>query len=289
MNRVKTGVALLGALGIMFSHDALGGMLDDLEKEVTKKSAAKTEKKPAPPARTPTDAATSSFGSGTYPSSDGGGESFLGSFWGWLVASPFQYQHDDPSASMSENEDGEGWADSQRLIYPKHLLGQATAPYARVDYNWQSIDSATDANDIRVELGYKLVAFHGRATKYDDGTSTLDINQYYGVLRYGGYRPNFLPGSFEFAFGAGVAQITGTDQDSSGALTVPLKYHPTDWFGIEFRPAWYRWLEINVSDYDLSASLGYRFVQLRGGYRWLTFQDVDIDLSGPYAGVSVSF
>ncbi len=279
----------LVAMVLLVAHGAAGGRLSDLEKEVSEKSTAKAEKKKESKPRASNDVATSSFGSGSYPSS-GGGESFLGGFWSWLVVAPFQYQHDDPSSSISPDQSEEEWAGSGgRFIFPKHTLGQATAPYVRVDYNWQSVDSETDANDVRVEVGYKLVAFHARTTMFSDATDRTDFNQYYGVLRYGGYRPGFLPGTFEFAIGLGVAQIKGDDDDSSGAFTVPLKYHPTDWFGVEFRPAWYRWKDVAVGDYDLSASLGYRYVQLRGGYRWLGFRGVDTDLNGPYAGVSVSF
>lgn len=278
----------LSVSAILLAYEVSAGRLSILEQEVAEKSRAKAEKKKEVKARSYNDSSNSSFGSGTYPSA--GGESFLGGFWAWLIASPFQYQHDDPSGSLLQDENEEGWSNGQHSIYPKHVLGQATAPYVRVDYNEQKIDSLTDAQDIRIEVGYKLVAFHGRMTEYKD-EDTLDIDQYYGVLRYGGCRPGFLPGTFEFAFGLGVAQIQfeGSNKDSSGALTVPLKYYPTDWFGIEFRPAWYRWMDVNVSDYDLSASVGYRFVQLRGGYRWLGVQGVDIDLNGPYVGMSVSF
>lgn len=283
----------LVAMVFLLAHEAASGKLSDLDKEVSKKSAAKAEKKKESKPRPSRNISTSSFGSGTYPSSSpGGGVSFLGGFWNWLVVAPFQYQHDDPSAAISQDGGEEGWADSGgHSIFPKHTLGQATAPYVRVDYNRQSVDSEVDANDVRVELGYKLVAFHARTTIFSDDSdgTTLDFNQYYGVLRYGGYRPGFLPGTFELGIGLGVAQIKGDDKDTSGALTIPLKYHPTDWFGVEFRPAWYRWKELAVGDYDLSASLGYRFVQLRGGYRWLGIEDVDTDLNGPYAGVSVSF
>ncbi|MEA2069143.1 MAG: hypothetical protein U9P12_08085, partial [Verrucomicrobiota bacterium] len=92
-----------GFIAIVFlvAHEAAGGKLSDLNKEVAEKSAAKTEKKKESKPRASNDIATSSFGSGTYPSSGGGGSSFLGGFWNWLVVAPFQYQHDDPSASIS--------------------------------------------------------------------------------------------------------------------------------------------------------------------------------------------
>ena len=278
------------AMALLLAHQAAGAGIREREKDVEKRSAAKTEKKKKErQSRASDDMASSSFGSGIYPSSDGGA-SFLGGFWSWLVAAPIQYRHDDPAASISQDEGDGGWAeDGSHSFFPKHALGQATVPYARFDYNWQSAD--WDVVDARLELGYKLFAFHGRMTRYSDSAGDeLNVRQYYGVLRYGGYRPGFLPGTFELGLGLGLAQHAGDVEDeSSGALTIPLKYHPVDWFGVEFRPAWYRWKEIMIGDYDLSASLGYRYVQLRGGYRWIWDEGVVDEQSGPYAGVSVSF
>jgi hypothetical protein len=190
----------------------------------------------------------------------------------------------------------EGWADSGGARFPPHLPGEATVPYLRFDYNYQWADQV-EADDGRIELGYKWLAFHGRMTRYEDEAGDyLDLRQYYGVLRYGGYRPDFLPGTFEIALGLGVVHHTGSavrvaglEDDTSGALTIPLKYHPFEWFGLEFRPAWYRWFDVTIGDYDLSASAGIRFVQLRGGYRWLWDNGVVDVQSGPYAGLSVSF
>lgn len=277
----------MGAMVLLVVCSAFGGSLQDREQDVAERSAAK--KKEPNPSQPHSDAAHSAFGSGTYPSS--GDESFLASFWGWLVAAPFYYRYDDPAASMSPG--GEEWDSEHRSIFPQHVQGEATVPYVRFDYNYQFVDGDQhiDTHDGRLELGYKYFAFHGRMTKYiqDDGF-TLDLRQYYGVLRYGGYRPDFVPGTFEMAVGLGVVQHTGdVKDDSSGALTFPIKYHPTDWFGVEFRPAWYRWQEITIGDYDLSASLGTRFVQFRGGYRWLWDNGMVDVQSGPYVGLSGSF
>ena len=276
----------LVAIVLFAAHVAFGASIREREKDVTERSSAKTEKKSK--SRASNDIASSAFGSGTYPSSDGGA-SFLGGFWIWLVSSPFQSQPDDPSSSLLPDEGDDEWSGGRRFVFPKHELGQATVPYVRFDYNWQFAD--WDVADARLELGYKLFAFHGRMTRYNDSAGNeLDVRQYYGVLRYGGYRPGFVPGAFELGIGLGLAQHTGdVEDDSSGAITVPLKYHPVDWFGIEFRPAWYKWQEITIGDYDLSASLGYRYIQLRGGYRWIWDNGAVDEQSGPYAGVSVSF
>lgn len=290
---------LMGALAVLLAGSSMGGGLGDLKKETEKKAArresAKSEPESKPEKTHRYDSYNSSFGSGTYPTS-ASGNGFLTDFWGWLVAGPFAYRADDPSASMSPTE--EGWADDQSggLLRPNHQYGQAVMPYVRVDANWQYIDSDNDAIDGRLELGYKVAAFHVRTTSYADALADLDqtVNQYYAVLRYGGEWPELFPGTAEIAIGIGVAQHNGDlSDDSSAALTFPLKYHPTDWLGVEFRPAWYQadfaGIEFDIGDYDLSASLGYRWVQLRAGYRWLWFSSIGHMLDGPYAGVSFSF
>lgn len=213
-----------------------------------------------------------------------------------MILAPFAYRPDDPSASMDPDEGG--WVEVSDSIFPRHKTGQATIPYVRIDYNrlWAE---QVDAHDGRFEAGYKLVAVHGRLTRYEDEVGEkLDIRQYYLALRYGGYRPGFVPGTFEFAVGLGLVHHTGSalsnnglDEDTSGALTIPIKYYPADWLGFEFRPSWYRFYDIAHGDYDLSVSAGMRYLQVRGGYRWIWENGRGIvdALSGPYAGLSVSF
>ncbi|VGO17028.1 hypothetical protein PDESU_05622 [Pontiella desulfatans] len=276
---------LLGYLVVGLVFQTHAGSIKEREAEIKERSAAKSEEQ-NPSQSSPS--AHSAFGSGTYPSSGGGG-SFLGDFLVWLVAAPFQYRADDPTSGSAGGADAEDWADEPHSIFPMHLPGEATVPYVRFDYNRQFADWDTD--DARLELGYKFVAFHGRFTRHtDDFDDNLDVRQYYALLRYGGYRPDFLPGTFEAAIGFGVVHHAGdVDDDSSGALTIPLKYHPFEWLGFEFRPAWYRWEKVRMGDYDISASLGLRFLQLRGGYRWIWDDGMVDEQSGFYTGVTVSF
>ena len=282
-------VVIILALGWL-SLPANGGQLDEIEKKASKNAQSPPASSP-PPSRNYD--SSSSFGSGTYPSSSGG-ESFLGGFFAWLVAAPFQYRHDDPAGSLqSDSEaslDDEGWAD-EGAWFPKHAWGDATVPYVRADYNWQHINSNLKAVDLRIEAGYKLLAFYGRHTLYSESNPAdeLTVNQYYGMLRFGGAANEILPGTVEVGLGVGAVQHIGNEEHVSGAFTVPVKFYPADWVGFEFRPAWYQWKDRNVGDYDLSASFGYRFVQFRGGYRWRWMKGIGHQLNGPYAGVSVSF
>lgn len=276
---------------LLIAGSAAGGTLQDQEAQVADRSKKKKQSSGNTLTENRRDAAYSDFGSGTYPSDSGGG-GFLNSFWAWLITAPLHYRGDDPSGEMAADE---AWAQEERFVFPPHRAGQATVPYVRVDLNQQWVDGdlPVDTYDGRVELGYRFLALHGRMTRYEQSDGfTYDLQQFYAVIRYGGSRPFFVPGTFEFGIGAGVVQHTGdVSDDTSAAFTTPLKYWPTDGFGIEFRPAWYHWQEVAMSDYDLSAALGLRFVQLRGGYRWLWENGegiVDV-LSGPYAGVSISF
>lgn len=267
----------------MLASYATGANLRTFTEEATGNTAeAKKNKKP--PAQSST--ANSAFRAGVFPANEGG-SSFLGSVYAWWVAASVE--------SRVGPADGSDGAPVQRSLFPRHRLGEATAPYVRVDMNRQSIDAATHATDLRIELGYKMGAFHGRTTRYETPSlgQELNLNQFYGVVRYGGSRADFLPGTFEVAVGLGVSQIKfedalGSIEDSTLAFTLPVKYYPIPWFGVEFRPAWYTWNDQRIGDYDLSASAGWNYVQVRAGYRWLGFGGSE-DLNGPYAGLSVSF
>ena len=173
----------------------------------------------------------------------------------------------------------------------KHEVGTAGLPYLRCDYRWQYVNSDLDANDFLLEAGYQYAALYARFTRYEDRAANedLDIKQYYGLLRMGGSDDFFFSGSFQVGLGAGGYVIKGDREQSGLALTVPILVYPSDYFGIEFRPAWASINEKTVSDYDISVSAGQRFIQLRTGYRWLWVQGEGHWLNGPYAGVSLSF
>jgi hypothetical protein len=288
----------LSTLAVSLACSAMGAGLDSLKKKTEEKAA---ESQPDPPqaqrAALGSDVATSSFGSGTYPSQrTGTGSGFMSDFWSWMVAGPLAYRSDDPSASMTPEK--EGWAAEEYggLMWPHHQKGQAAMPFVRADLNWQYVDSDNDAIDARLELGYRVLGFQARTTTYANRSADLSqrVNQYYGLLRYGLQYRDLFPGVIELAFGLGVATQRGdVSNDSSPALTLPVKYFPTDWLGVEFRPAWYEadhaGIVYNIGDYDLSASFGLRFVQLRAGYRWLWYNSIGQFNDGPYAGISLSY
>jgi hypothetical protein len=292
LSRYKGPVLCSFAL-LLLAGEACGGKLRNTEKKATASVPAPAPKKPKTETKSISTITEPSFSSAVAAPAVQEGDSFLGGFFAWLIAAPFDYQPDDPSASpLNDSEDHEeSWAGRIVDRFPLHELGDATVPYARFDYNYQRVDSDIDADDFRVEAGYKWLAFHGRATRFSDSSDgfKLDMDQYYGVVRYGGWKPLFIPGTFEAAIGLGVSQISGDEDHTSGAVTIPLKYYPVVWGGIEFRPAWYQWDNRSIGDYDLSASFGSHYLHVRGGYRAMWMEGEGRFNDGPYAGLSVSF
>ena len=139
-------------LTVLLMQVATAGQLDDFEADAGNNKSESAEK-----SRSYDTAETSAFGSGTYPS-ESGGRGFLEGFWSWLVASPFDYRHDDPSARLVAEGDAatEDWADAGNGLNVRHLPGSAVLPYLRADYNRQYIDANLDAEDIRLEAGYQF-------------------------------------------------------------------------------------------------------------------------------------
>ena len=292
--RLWAGLLALALAGPAFGG-GLGALKKDTQERADKKAKKRAEQKEKPQAAPRYYSSNSAFGSGTYPSAASHSGGFLSDFWSWAVAGPFMYRYNDPAMGVNDGDRG-SWADEDEGERAVHSPGEAAMPAIRTDANWQFIDGDNEAIDGRLELGYKFVAFHARVTRYEDTLADLtqNINQYYGVLRIGGHWPDLAPGAFEIGIGAGVAHHKGDLSDStSAAFTVPVKYYPVEWLGFEFRPAWYHGdysgEEYTIGDYDLSASLGWRYVQLRGGYRWLWFQGLGEYLDGPYAGIALSF
>ncbi|MBN2686187.1 MAG: hypothetical protein JXR40_12975 [Pontiellaceae bacterium] len=171
-----------------------------------------------------------------------------------------------------------------------HELGTPYLPYLRFDYRQQYLESDLSAEDLLLEAGYKCGALYGRYTRYEDAADeSLDIQQYYGMLRLSDVDDPHPAGIFSGGIGVGGYSIHGQERHGGPALTVPIALYPTDWCGIEFRPAWAHICEKTISDYDVSLSVGHKFAHLRVGYRWLWVQGSGHWLDGPYAGLTFSF
>jgi hypothetical protein len=158
-------------------------------------------------------------------------------------------------------------------------MGEALIPFARFDLSYQDVESDVDAWDYRLEGGYGPVGLQCNLTHYSEETPEDDLD----MLRfYGMYRMSF--GTIvEVDLGLGALTIDGNGRDTRFSLTVPVRIYPTDWLGIEIRPAW----ADNVTDCDIALLLTAPYVSLKAGYRWVSSPTES--LNGPYAGLAVHF
>ena len=62
---------------------------------------------------------------------------------------------------------------------------------------------------------------------------------------------------------------------------------PSDYLGIQLRPAWATINGNAVTDCDLSVLLGRRYLFFRVGYRWV--KNELQTLEGPYGGISLRY
>lgn len=186
---------------------------------------------------------------------------------------------------------GEGGANSTKRIDPVEVRpgeridarkeGEALIPFLRVDLAYQNVESDVIARDVRAEAGYGAVGFQLRRTVYEEENppDRLETLQYYLL-----YRMSF--GSFvEVDAGIGSLLLTGKEKNSGLSLTIPVIFHPTDYFGVEFRPAWSTINDNSIHDLDAGVLFGGRYASLRAGYRW--FKSGRESLDGPYAGVAL--
>jgi len=257
----------------VISSSSFAGSLDEYEEKIKEKKS------------TPSSTVHSTSSSSTVVHSANGKTQYgpLEFLIANMISSVFQLNKED------EQEEKDDFDDNGDLYL--HDLGGLTLPYMRVDYNWQYINSNLNAQDVRLELGYKVIGFLGRYTQYSqsDPNDEMTIDQYYLTLRYGVSDPDINLDGLEVVLGIGMARLKGNSDESALSITVPIKYYPKKWIGFEFRPAWYSFYEKMISDYDISTSVGSRFLHFRAGYRWQWVQHEGPSLKGPYLGISLSF
>jgi hypothetical protein len=159
--------------------------------------------------------------------------------------------------------------------------GEASLPFLRVDFGYQDIDTVGDAFDYRIEFGYGPFAIQARETRYDSDSpiAEQDIVQIHGL-----YRMSYAA-LLEIDLGIGALILEQPDQTESFSFTVPVLLHPSNHYGLEFRPAWSRVNGERVTDYDLNLLIGARFFSVRLGYRWV--ETVTDEFNGPQIGASL--
>jgi len=170
----------------------------------------------------------------------------------------------------------------------RRQAGEVLIPFLRIDTSYQTIKSDVDAYNYSIEggfgpVGVSLSRAHFRETDPDD---SMDITSVYGL-----YRMSFGK-TVEVDLGMGLFSIDD-ENESRFSVTMPVLIHPNDFIGIEIRPEW----ADGISQYDIGVLIGFPYVSLKAGYRWLSrYPRWDDDpaepskvLDGPYAGLSVHF
>ena len=165
--------------------------------------------------------------------------------------------------------------------------GDPVIPYFRFDSSYQRIDSDTDATDFYSQIGYGPAAVDMRLIRFNEkdhttGTTThLDIKRvhFLGRMSYGS--------NFEVDAGVGWIQIDGQQRSDGFSFTLPILYYPSQYWGVEFRPAWANINGSSIEEYDVSAHLCWKHIGIKAGYRWLKSEETS--LNGPYAGVVIRY
>lgn len=162
-------------------------------------------------------------------------------------------------------------------------FGDPAIPFARIDVNYQSVNSDIDARDSRVELGFGPFGVQYRRTKYDEDNpdDSLTIEQWHGLYRMS------LGDYLEIDLGYGRFTLDGNATSRGSSFTLPVLYRPTKNIGIEWRPTWSSINGSDISDHDLGIHFRYQIAALRVGYRWL--EAGEADLNGPYIGLAMHF
>lgn len=157
--------------------------------------------------------------------------------------------------------------------------GEALIPFFALDLNYQDVDGDVTAWDFRSEIGVGPIAFEARRTEYREDADDLAITGMHGLYR-------MSAGSLlEVDIGCGALRVSGQDVETGFSVTLPIRLHPSDVFGIEYRPVWSSVNETRISSHDLSVLCGWRHAGLRVGYRWLS--TAGETLNGPEIGLSL--
>jgi hypothetical protein len=169
--------------------------------------------------------------------------------------------------------------DSDIAVMPREV-GEALIPFLRTDVAYERVESNLHAWDYRVEAGYGPLGVEFGQTRFTEEApqDTMDFYRIHGL-----YRMSF--GSFfEVDAGLGALTIAGNNRETQFSCALPVRVNLMNWAGLEFRPAWTK----GVDDYDASLLLGWRYVSLKAGYRWVSAAR-GAHLDGPHAGLAVRF
>jgi hypothetical protein len=214
-------------------------------------------------------------------------------------ASHYEGHHSFDSAELDANVfiavlamavygSAESWArvapvseSTRERITPRNF-GEPLIPFATVEADAHYVNDKIDGLSGAFEVGFGPVAFRMRQETFTEQIpnapdAELKLTESIGLLRLSG------GDSFELDLGGGEITLDGETRQSQTVFTTPIRFLLAPWFGVSFRPTWGSGLSI----YDLAIEPGFDFLRLRLGYRWCETDGKD--LSGPYAGASLTF
>ena len=266
-------ILLVVFLSVVFMHDSLfAGTLSDFEKDI-KKDDHKEKKS--------------------------GDDSSLFDEMNELVIDVVSEDGDSDSSTHAVSADREmglfsaGGMLSLERIEPKGRLdpegdtirprktGEALIPFFRFDFAYQDVEYDVSAWDYRFEGGYGPISAQFRWTSYDekDPVDNLEVSEYHLM-----YRMSFSS-QMEVDIGIGGMTVRGENENHGFSIAIPVLYHPSDYFGFEFRPVWSSVNETDIQDFDFSVLIGWRYVSFKAGYRWVRSPNVSLD--GPQIGAAI--
>lgn len=279
---MTAGGQVMLVLACLIPLTASAGTLDDFERDATKRDrAAANDKKSKKTsdgddhdaASDAADACLSDLGSDCLSdlcASGFPGKALTELFGGIAAGGRLSRERIEPDSSGAQ-KDGS--------IVRKS--GEALIPFLRVDVLYQEVERDVTATDLTVLAGYGPIGVQMRRTVFSEEVpdDRLRVAEYHVLYRMSAGR------TFEVDLGAGAMVLDGKAENSGFSLTLPLLWHPKDFFGIEFRPLWSTINENDIQDHDLSVLLGWRYCSLRAGYRWVRSPSESLD--GPHIGVSM--
>lgn len=262
---------------------AFAGALDDPGKKPTR--SGKERARDASPRERPRDDAVrgESFGDSVERgiAESVGDLLFYGVVGGVLYGGTASWARVAQEAAPEDREGGEEAREDALIEVAPRRPGEALIPFARLDAAHQFVAGDVSALDIRAEAGYAMAAVQVRRTDYrekepKDDLATTGVH----VL----YRMSFGD-HFEMDIGLGALVLQRGGSRSGFSFTLPFLVHPSDHYGIEFRPAWSDVGGSTIEDYDVAFLGGWRHLSARAGYRWVRGGFGRLD--GPEFGVSV--
>lgn len=253
MNLAPKYLFYLLMLSLIFSGNAYSGKLDDFRTDVY--ADVEVEKKDSEQ--------ISIDGSDLL---DPANEGYIGMAALLLLAGGmWSNERINPQTTNEEDED---------FLQPRKN-GEALIPYLSLNAAHRNVDKDFIAHDYNAEIGYGAFSILYSKSYYrdDNSSGSLDIEQYYILYRAS------LGAYLEIDLGYGETVID--DELFEESITIPIRIHPNENWGIEFRPAWAG----TTIDYDTALMFGMNHISLKVGYRSVRSDNVTLD--GPYVGLSM--